>query len=157
MKGKTKTYILLLVVLVIWGIIGYNIYSSIYGNVVNEQVNSMNSGMIFKKRNAKPISDFSLHEHTRDPFLGVFKKKLFVRPVSTKQPIIKDSVSEIYVDYAGMVKTGNAKERRIYFVKINGERHLIHIGEQKLGVKLIKGDENQITITVNGKRKIVKK
>jgi len=156
MKQKTKTYVLLAVVLVIWGIVGYNIYSSVYGNTTNEVVDAGSPGTSFKKKKIKGNNDFSLHAHDRDPFLGTIKKKQ-LKPTVVKRPAVNSSAPETQVAYAGMVKTGASKGESIYFIRINGARHLMHIGDKVSKVKLIRGDETQITVLVGGKQRTVKK
>lgn len=157
MKQKTKTYILLAVVLVIWGIVGYNIYSSVYGNTTNIISDTMSQEVSFRKRKVEDMKVFSLHIHDSDPFLGTIKKKRSLKPEVVKRQVVDDSASEIQVVYAGMVKTDTAKGKSIYFLRINGTRYLMHIGDIAAKVKLIRGTENQITILVGGKQRIVKK
>lgn len=157
MKGRTKTYVLLTVVAIIWGVVGYNIYSSLYSDNPIAVSTSDNSNELFKEKKVKLQNSFAIHKHVRDPFLGTIKKEKPIKKPAPTRRTVKPAEPEAKVEYAGMVKTGNKKQESIFFVNINGTSNLMHIHDKVSGIKLIRGDESEITIEGNGKRKTIKK
>lgn len=157
MKDRTKTYVLLAVVVAIWGVVGYNIYSSIYSDTPTAVSTSDNSKELFKEKKIKLRNTFAIHKHERDPFLGTIKREKPNKKAAPTRRSVKPTEPEVKVEYAGMVKTGNSKEESIFFVNINGTSNLMHIHDRVSGIKLISGDDSEITIVINGKRKTVKK
>jgi len=156
-KHRTKTYVLLVIVLAIWGVAGYNIYSSVYGGTSTAIYTNDDSKELFKEKKIKLRSAFVIHKHERDPFLGTIKREKPNKKAAPIRRAVKPTKSEVKVEYAGMVKTGNSKGESIFFVNINGTSNLMHIHDRISGIKLISGDESEITIVINGKRKTVKK
>lgn len=157
MKDRTKTYVLLTVVVLVWGIVGYKIHSSVYSDTPIRLSTSDYSKELFIEKKIKLRHTFTIHKHGRDPFLGTIKRE---KPNKKATPIsrsVKPTKPEVKVEYAGMVKTGNSKEGSIFFVNINGSSNLMHIHDKISGIKLISGNDSEITIIINGKRKIVKK
>lgn len=157
MEQKTKTYLLLTIVLIVWCTVAYNIYYWINGNTVNEVADTINTSASFKRKKIRRNDDFTLHIHERDPFLGTIKNKKVIKPSIVTRPVLANNVPKIEIAYSGMVKRGTSKGESIYFIRINGIQHLMHIGEMVSKVKLIKGEQQHITVVVGDKRRIIKK
>ncbi|QLE02050.1 hypothetical protein HX109_10970 [Galbibacter sp. BG1] len=157
MNSNVKTYVLLVVVLIIWGIVGYNIYSSLSGTPTGFNTNGENLSPSFRRKDLKVSREYTIHRYDRDPFLGTIKTKEDPKPLQRRKPRVVEAEPEIIVEYAGMVKPGVSKGDIIYFVRINSQRHLMHVGDEVSNVKLLKGNENEIAIAINGKQRKVKK
>ncbi|MBC9794703.1 hypothetical protein [Sinomicrobium weinanense] len=152
MNKKRNTYILLAAVLGIWGLIGYRIIRTL--NPKQELSSVADKSISFQPRELKKQETFMVSVHERDPFLGTItkpKKKTASKPLL--QPKTPPQM-EVPVYYAGMVKDDRSRER-IFFVQIDGIQQLMHVNDEIKGVKLVRGNEQEITIVYNGKRKTI--
>lgn len=150
MNKKRNTYILLAAVLAIWGFIGYRVLRTL--NPKQEPSPVMDKSVSFQPEALKKQEAFAVSVHKRDPFLGtITKPKKKTAPKPTVRTEIPPEM-EVPVYYAGMVKDDKSREK-IYFVQIDGMQQLMHINDEINGVKLVRGNEQEITILYNGKRK----
>ncbi|UOB17896.1 hypothetical protein [Abyssalbus ytuae] len=152
MKNKRNTYLLLILVIVIWGIIAYKIISSL-GNNSTPAGPEQKFEVSFNPKPVKGIDTFSIKANYRDPFLGTVEKPKSVivsKPKTTQPPEI-----EIPVSYSGFIKDKKTREK-IFFVHINGMQHLMKANKEINGVKLVSGNDKEITVLLNKKRKIIK-
>ena len=151
MKNNKKTYFLLGVVAIIWGLIAYQIISSMSTDKVATPQQKLDVSF-----NPKPIKEqdtFSISINNRDPFLGTIERPKVKKP----KPIKKQPVEiEIPISYSGLVVDQNTKEK-IFFVHINNNQHLMNINDVVDEVKLLKGNENEITITYKKQKKNIKR
>lgn len=97
---------------------------------------------------------FTMDSIKRDPFLGTLKSSQKKQIKSSGAP--KESAPEIQIRYAGFVKDETTGEK-IYFVYVNSTQYLLKKGEQVEEVKLLQGNEAQITVLANGKRISIKR
>ncbi len=152
MGNKRNTYVLLIVVLAIWGIIGYRVLKTL--NPSQEESAVTEKGVSFHPEKLKKQESFTIAVQERDPFLGTM-----TRPQKKKaaKPAVREEMPpemEVPVYYFGMVKDGKSREK-IYFVQIDGMQQLMRIHDEVKGVKLLKGSEQEITVLYNGKRKVI--
>ncbi len=143
MKGKRNIYLLLILVLVVWGLIGYRILSTL--NPDEEQVLDavgVNSKVInvFKEKDT-----FSIKASYRDPFLDKFVNKKQQKSTVKRKVKPKIVVPEISLRYTGTLGGVNTVDR-IFYVYIEGVQYLMKLGDEIKGVKLIKGNAKEITI-----------
>ncbi|SFW21481.1 hypothetical protein SAMN02927921_00609 [Sinomicrobium oceani] len=153
MKNKRNTYILLLAVLAIWGLIGYKILQTI--NPAQETTEQAAAKVSFHPEKVKKQLRFDITVHERDPFLGTLYKpvkKAVTQPVPQKKAVPE---IEIPVSYYGMVKDDRSREK-IYFVQIDGVQQLMRVGDEINHIKLVKGDRGTITIEHNRKRRTIR-
>ncbi len=151
MKNKKNIYFLLLAVLVIWGVLGYRIYTSLSPNSTTE-VDKL-SVSEFKPQKLEDARTFSITANYRDPFLGLIMKKKVVKPY-VKRPI-KNKVEEKpfpTIVYKGLVSASGKKEQ-VFLISINGQQHFFKKNAVKNEVKLIKGSSNEVILQYYGKRK----
>ena len=73
MNKQQKTYGLLIAVLVIWGLIGHQIYTRL--NPSPPELKTFTAQSTFKKQQANENSFYEVKTEYRDPFLGKFPKK----------------------------------------------------------------------------------
>lgn len=145
MKSKTKTYVLLGAVLLIWGILGYRVVKAWMpdrGKVVPPiAVGELELDL------PKARDTFSIMANYRDPFLGTTPSKSSkpkTKPATTVSP--KDFTS---VSYSGMV-ADQGTGQKLFFVNISGKEHMLQVGSEIEGVKLILGDAKSIRIREHG-------
>ena len=152
MKSKTKTYVLVVLVLGIWGLIGYRVLSA-----VNPQAPTMEQQHVDVAFNPRPqtaTDTFSIQTANRDPFLGtllVKKEKHLARKVQVQSPIEWPQIT-----YQGHIaeQEGGAE---VFIVSINGRQQLMKTGQTLDGVKLVHGTEKAITLSYKGVSKTVPK
>jgi len=145
MNKKKKTSILLVLVIGIWGLIGYNIYrylnpeEPVFENQ-SQKMPTIKDGSILK--DSLTISSY------RDPFLGKIKTKR-KSPNSQSTTIVNFPV----VIYHGLVNGGKVKS---YIISVQNQQEIVKIGQTFLAVKLISANTKQITVSHKGARKIIK-
>ena len=135
---------LLSLVLLIWGIIGFKVINGLSASsepvVVLDPLRDLPK--ITKKKDT-----FTLIANYRDPFLGtmpVSKKK------SIKKPIQKAKTPKRNIKYAGTVSQ-NGSTNALFFVSIDGKQHIMSKNEEIDEVKLLTGNRQYIKVRYNGK------
>lgn len=148
MKGKNKTYLLLAIVLGIWGLIIYQFVGAF--NPPEEQVVQDSADQVFKPKEVKERELFALALNYRDPFLGTVdapKKKVLK---TKKATVPKKVVPTKSIQYTGFIKQKNSKQL-IYFVTVEGRQQMMKINDTFQEVKLVKGTKNSIKVKYSGK------
>ena len=155
-KNKLKTYALSVVVMAIWGVIGYQIYSAL--NPSEEELIVPQTLISFNADVAKPKDTFSIQNDYRDPFLGKLpKKKRSVSAVQTQsRPKAVDTLVFPTIHYKGMVQNAGGKGV-VFAVSINGMESILSAGQSYQDVQLISGKPQEILISYKGKRKTIHK
>jgi hypothetical protein len=153
LKSKTKTYILLIGVLGIWGIIAYKIMSAVNPKTPNESINSFE--ISFSPKTSTSIDTFTVKMTNRDPFLGTLTKK---KKTIVKQKTISKKVDFEWIPiiYHGTIKKHQGNSQ-IFVVSINGQQYLLKIGQEINGVKLKAANAQRIKVTYKGHTKTVSK
>ena len=154
-KNKIKTYVLSVVVLAIWGVIGYQIYSAL--NPSEEEFSVPEVPVAFQNETNKIKDTFSIQNNYRDPFLGKLPEQK-TQPVvqQVRRPVINDSVIFPTVEYQGMVQRAGGSET-VFSVSVNGVASILSPGQSLQEVSLIKGNAQEITVIYKGKRKTIRK
>lgn len=150
MKNKTKTYVLLILVLAIWGVIGYRIFSAV--NPSTPEISQQHLDISFRPQTYHKVDTFSISTVNRDPFLGtliVEKKKI---PKKTRGKTIEWKP----INYHGTISKKDANPN-IFIVSIDGKQYLMKKGQVFNDVKLVKGNSNQITVSFQGIRKTIER
>jgi hypothetical protein len=159
MKNKNLTYLLGLVVAVVWGIIIYRIFDAAKGN-------DDDMAIVHTTIKKEAYNDFAVPKDTvhlllnyRDPF-GVTKQKdTAVLPakniVHRINPIVpKPAFNWNFIQYSGYVRNPSSK-KLITLMSINGKNEMFSEGDVKDQVKLIKNMRDSIKISYNGKLKYI--
>lgn len=152
MKNKTKTYILIILVFGIWGIIGYKILAVVNPN--DSEVEHEAFNMSFEPTLNIALDTFSISVAERDPFLGTMltKKKKVARPKKVPSP--KTVWPPIL--YHGTIAKQESKIK-VFVVSINGSQRLMKIGQTFNEIKMVSGNSKSITVSYKGTRKTVQK
>jgi hypothetical protein len=147
MNKKGKTYILLAIVLGIWGTIGYQVYAKF--NPDEQPVVASNTKVTFSPKQAIVKDTFSINTTHRDPFLGTVYQK---NQVSSHRKSTKKSSEAIVfpsVLYKGAISKQQSSQN-IYILEINGIQQLFKIGKEIDHVKLLKGSKKSVLISFKG-------
>ena len=148
---KGKTYLLLTLVLGIWGTIVYQIYSKFSSD--DTPVMAVNSNVYFSPKKTIKKDTFSIHAEHRDPFLGKpYRQKQaskIKRTTGKKEAIIFPAIA-----YKGLISKQQSMQN-IYIIDISGTQKLFKIGKAIQEVKLLKGNKKSITVQYKGKRKTI--
>lgn len=147
MKKNRKTYTLLVLVLSIWGILGFRILRTVGPGT--DPIGPIHDSAIFKIPIGKEKDTFSLLADYRDPFLGTLPLDLSAkRPVTKLLP--KKVPVPVDIRYTGFVKE-NRSGSNIFFVHIDGEQRMLSRNESYKEVKLLSGNGDRITVRANGR------
>lgn len=151
LKNKTKTYLLLVLVLAIWGAIGYQIVSAV--NPEKEKVINQDFAIAFNPKTETELDTFSIQTTNRDPFLGT----LLVKQTSIKRTASKSkNVVWMPTLYHGNISNQKNKAT-VYIISIGGSQYLMKIGELVKDVKLIKGTSEYVKLSYKGAIKTITK
>ena len=143
MSNNTKTYIILGIVLLIWGIIGFRILGAISPE---PELVAPQKRMAFQEIELTPKDTFSIKADYRDPFLGTLTSK---KEKKKTQKVVQDQTFDREVLYTGSM-VNHSSGKRIYFISINGQQYLLEKGKQAMEVLLISGSEQYVTIKYKG-------
>ena len=151
MKQRKKTYILLAVVLAIWGILGFRVVKTLKPEYEEPQQVVLTDYQI--PENQKKRDTFSIDGNYRDPFLGKMpKEKKSSKGVRRKAKATSPTKN---ITYQGSVGDKGSKNR-MFFVNIEGQQHILTLGQKVDDVVLISGDNAQIKVRYPGHMKIIK-
>ena len=148
MTKQQKTYFLLIVVLLIWGVIGYQTFSKLNTDQENTATVEMPKKYIPKK--IKKDKPYTIKADYRDPFLGKTKNRKKNKSVN-KSLNKKPAIPFPEVIYNGIV----AGSTKAYTITINGKQELLKIGETFQDIKLVKANSEKITVRNNGITKTI--
>lgn len=151
MKNKTKTYILIIVVLSIWGAIAFQ-FSSIF-KPDNHNTFTQLPTVQFNPKPIKIRDTFFIPLINRDPFLGTLqfntkRKKRIKKKHATERPL----VSNYKIRYHGSIKKKKSNEK-VFVVSVDNEQYLLKKGQQVKNITLLKGNASEIVIKLNNKLK----
>ena len=158
LKNKKALYVLVPLVLIIWGVIGYRIWVG---------MNSDNPDYFVEQVNTEPVVEmlepdtFSIIADYRDPFLGRIRSPKPKTGEIKKRPIQVKKKSEPplrwpSITYGGMIK--NQKTNKLVaMVKINGKDNLMAVGNIMAEVRLVKVYPDSIKVALGKVAKIVVK
>jgi hypothetical protein len=161
MKNKTMTYVLGLVVAVVWGLIIYRIFDAASGND-DDAAPAMPSAI---KKEA--YNDYELPKDTshlllnyRDPF-GLEKPKDTLEHMARRKVIansLQTAAKPVFnwgiIQYSGFIRNPNTN-KLVTMISINGKNELLAEGETKNQLKLIKNMGDSVKISYNGKTKFI--
>jgi len=151
LKNKTKTSVLGLLVLGIWGTIGYKIISGI-----NPTQPSSDNSLVtpdFALEYTKEKDSFKIINLDRDPFLGTIlvSKKTNKTVLGSK----KKEVNFPEVVYKGILET-NGSNNRIFILSINNKEYLLKKGQIADSVKLNYGNTKSVRVSYKNTSKTIK-
>jgi len=151
MKKNTKTYVLLLAVLGIWGVIGYKIVATI--NPSKEKKAQNITQVTFNPKGVKERDTFSLILDYRDPFLGTIKRLTNTKIVK-KKATPKVVIPKRIIQYTVFIANKSSRPT-VFFITIDGQQQMMSINDVHQKVKLVYGTKEKIKVKENGVLKTI--
>ncbi|VXB36580.1 conserved hypothetical protein [Flavobacterium sp. 9AF] len=157
MKNKKTVYLLLALVIAIWGMIVYQFLG--YTNTTIEELPNKDISLI-PKLDYITLDTTNIKTDYRDPFTGKLNTKKVEKKESISISFQPSTItntkqeSEITINYKGIVSDLTEKSK-VFMVIINGGTYLMKIGEKEEDVNLIKGNRESITVKHKGKLKTI--
>ena len=155
MKSKKSIYILLPLVLLIWGVLIYQVFS--FSIPTTPSIPEHNV-VIAPLSNINKNDTFNIKIAGRDPFLGkivTLKDSNLVKiKKRTKNIPAEDTILWPQIQYKGMVSDSKEKVN-VYMVVIEGQTFLMKKGDFQNEVKLKDGDRETIYVNFKGELKVI--
>ena len=146
MKGKIPTYLLLFVVLTIWGVLIYKFASDLSDDSIVQ--NKLEQGT-FKKPVSVSTNPFELLPVEQDPFLGTLYREK-EKKTTSRNTTIKILWPQLHYD--GIVSDGKGKSK-VFLVNINGIQHLLKTGDTISSIKVVRGNAKSVFLRYKGQTK----
>ena len=108
MKKNTKTYILLTIVLGIWGVLGYQIVGAFDADKPELALTKATEAYVPKT--LKKRDTFSITAHYRDPFLGTMPRSKTVKK-KNKTKVTKPEEPKRAITYSGSVSQNSSNKK----------------------------------------------
>ena len=152
MKKKRTTYLLLITVLIVWGIIVYKFFDTV--QIGDDYTIATESYMIFKPDTLSKPANFSIVANYRDPFLGELQRdKMPLKKVKKKIKLPEVVFPEII--YHGMIDPKQKKRASLFIITVNNKQQFLSVGQKIEGVQLLKGNSKEITILFEQRKKTI--
>ncbi|WP_117885631.1 hypothetical protein [Aureibaculum luteum] len=150
MKNKKNIFFLLPAVMIIWGVLGYRIFTSLSPTNTVTSVNLATTQFIPQKIEAS--ESFTINTEYRDPFLGTVSKKPSIKTKrSTKKVTITPQKPFPTIIYKGVVAATGKKEQ-VFIISINGQQQFFKKNSTKNDVKLLRGTITEIVVQFQGQK-----
>ncbi len=151
MKNTKITYLLIGIVILIWGIIVFRLVSTVTDDHTTKTKYSNNIA-----RKEKEINEnYKLKLNYRDPFLGKSYKKELPKRKIIKKPII--TVPTINLDGIQLKGVIRNNKHKIAIVNFNGQEQLIKEGDTYNNIRFVKYYNDSIVLMVGKTRSVLKK
>jgi len=150
MKNKKNIYILLPAVLLVWGLLGYRIFSTVNPSIKKQQTVAASNN--FKPQLLQESETFTINADYRDPFLGtVAQKKISKTKKIAKTITKKPKVPFPSIMYKGLVSS-KKKNQQVFLISINGQQFFFKKNSTKNEVKLLRGSSKQVVLQFQGQQ-----
>lgn len=162
MKNKKLLYILIPLVLLVWGVILYKIFNVVNVSDSNEVLKSI---VIVSPSNENLIDTFSIHPNYRDPFLSKRAKKIIISEnkatiIAATPKLIKKIIAPLpkwpNLVYGGLIKNQNSN-KQLALVQINGQSNIMKIGDIVGEIELTKIFSDSIEVKFQKEKRFVMK
>lgn len=152
MKNKKSIYILLPLVLLIWGTVMYQFFSF---SATEEEVIVPTNEISLKPIKAIKRDTFSINTNYRDPFLGkVYTVKNDTVPKKMKAVKVVEPLVWPNIQYKGIVSDTKDKIK-IYMLVINNQTFLMKKGETQNEIYLKDGDRESVYVKYKGQLNLI--
>lgn len=156
MKNKKRTYILLFIVLLVWGVVLYQLFSFSNTDGILENTSSELNIKPFK---LKERTSFSINVNYRDPFLGkLYAPQEDSRAKKNVSKTTKSKIEKVIVWPAILYKgiVSDTKDKiKIYMLIIDGKTCLMKNGETQNEVFLKDGDKESVYVKYKGNLNLI--
>ncbi|GEM_PF-6870842 len=143
-KKRLQTYVLLGAVLLIWGLL---LYQLLLSGAKNETPSSLATPPALHSYGKEPFHQFTIQTDYRDPFLEVRKakaKKGFVKKELTKTRIFPR------IEYVGLLSSQQGSR---YVLKINGIPFFFKPSDNIEQVQLLRGTKEEVTVLYQSEKR----
>ncbi|MEM7185479.1 MAG: hypothetical protein AAF466_02375 [Bacteroidota bacterium] len=147
MKNRKNIKILLPAVVIIWGVVLYQVVSAMFPDE-GPQLTMANP--TFKAPKQQTKDTFSLQPIDRDPFLGTWKPNRTQGGTRGKSKSTSQEQSWPEISYQGSI-TDKQGRSGIFMVTIDGVQHLLKKGEQAAQITVRNGSATQVTLAMKGR------
>lgn len=152
MNSKTKTYVLLAAVLVVWGIIGFRILDVL--NPEPKIIAKADSFEMFKPQSQDKEVRFEISLMDRDPFLGKSYVKSKPKP-SVRKKQVKETFIWPTITYHGVIS--NSSSEALFIVTINGVQQILKKGQSYQDILIKKASKEAIQVVFKNRKKSIQK
>jgi len=149
LKANNTTYILLAVVLGIWGVFVVSFVNDL--NPGDSQVELSLGTVSTGKRQVQPKAVFELVDTPRDPFLNT-NYTAQAKKTTTKTRVTNTAIVWPNIQYKGQIKSGSSKNT-VFVLAINGLEHILKAGSTASEVKIVQGSNQQVRLQFKGQIK----
>jgi hypothetical protein len=143
MKNKWFTYLLILLVLLVWGLI--------IGRIISPLDSGSNTPTTLQIRTDTlyHISSYKLLLNYQEPFLHTEYKPIRIR---TKHHKIKERVALVNpnVKYKGLIRNKLNPQNTVVLLEIDNTERYLKVNQEVLGIKLLKFEEGKVLISKEG-------
>ncbi|MGL4599303.1 MAG: hypothetical protein ACRCYO_17405 [Bacteroidia bacterium] len=158
-------YVLLPIVLAIWGTIGWKIYAGLQEKTETKQ--TPQTGAMLPK-NELQAESLSLVANYRDPFLEGAVSQQQTNTIQTPkvnqpavqtpkpQPIVETPQQWPQITYNGLIKR-NGEEKVVGFLTVDGQSHFVKPGDKAGSVNIVKLWKDSIQVSWNKLQRVVRK
>lgn len=158
-QKKKNIYILLPIVILVWGFVFYQLYGYFFSTpsyANTEEKTIINIDEIKK-------DTFSIVANYRDPFLSQKRAQTVNHRVAVKtngSKTKKNSTPTVLkwpsIQYKGMIKNNNS-ERRVAIVTVDGKERIVKEGTTLNELKVVKIEKETITVFFQDEQKTINK
>lgn len=155
MKNKKAIYILVPLLIAIWGGIAYQVMT--FSSTEIAPSSSLNIPILAIEPTI--FDTFSIYANYRDPFLGkTIEEKKTVIPAKTKVvvPEVKANIPWPKVSYGGVIKNQKSS-KQLYLVQVNGNDNIMKEGDVVEKIQLVKAWKDSIQLVYQKEKKVVLK
>ena len=147
MKKEHKTYVLLVTVLIVWGIVGLQVFNYLSEDELEEQMVISQPNVISQKQ-FKEKEIYKVQKYLRDPFLGKLTETR--KKVILKKKVPKTPVNFPVIIYHGIIESATQTS---FIVSVNGSQEVLKKGQILNDVKFLSGDQKEILVAYKGEHK----
>jgi len=98
--------------------------------------------------------DFTIDNDYRDPFLGTLPRPQ--KTVNTNTVKTTETIPFPDIQYMGVIADAGSN-KKILSIRIGQVEYVVRIGDKVADVHILSGNEKNITVSHNGRRKTIKK
>jgi hypothetical protein len=160
MKGKKTTFFLLPVVLAIWAVIGWKVYTAVKDN---DESNAPAQIITPSKEAVAELPDtIVLLANYRDPFLDkpVVQAPKAKNPAVQKAPAVKAEQPKVSawpaLSYQGLIKR-NSDQKMVGFLSVNGASSFVQPGQAAGEIKVMRMWKDSIEVAFGKEKRILRK
>lgn len=146
MKTRKKTYLLLILVIAVWGTIAFKIVSALNSDLPIVEQHTYVANIDYKVETQ--LDTFSIKPVNRDPFLGI----MLINETKKNSPKKRKLIQWKPITYQGTIKQEKTKQQ-IFFVTINDAQHLLKKGQTKDSITLTYGNAKSVTMSYKNQLK----